>query len=264
MRLSRILLLSVIVTLCLAAFLGLAAVLAVRVNERLILTDLAISLFSLTCLGASLPRHRSRWRWATMGTFIASGLGLILSLGLIWDLLGFRPNELAVKAMGICITWSIALPAMSLLAMTRFSNAMRWIRLASLLLILLLATQVTVAIITELDSDLGGRIMAANAILASLGTLTLPILNKLYGSKNPTDAVSTKLEMEIICPRCRAHQTIAAGDSACSNCRLKFRLEIEEPRCPGCGYLLYQLTSPRCPECGREVPMAVGPADINA
>jgi DNA-directed RNA polymerase subunit RPC12/RpoP len=44
---------------------------------------------------------------------------------------------------------------------------------------------------------------------------------------------------------------VCVGDSKCGNCGLKFRIEIEEPRCARCGYLLWQLTERRCPECGQ-------------
>ncbi len=260
MRLSRILLLCVIVTLCLAAMLGLVAVLAVNVvNWRLIVTDLAISLFSLTCLGASIPRHRNAWRFCTPGTFITGSVGLVLSLVAIWDLVDYPFSSLLDRGWGLCLLWSIALPVMSLLAMTQFSNWVRWARRVTLTLIGVLAIQASLAIILRMGSDIGARVMIANAILATLGIVSLPILQKLYGTKNTPDPVSTKLEMEIICPRCASHQTITVGDSACGNCHLKFHLEIEEPRCAGCGYLLYKLTSSRCPECGRAIPMVQPP-----
>ena len=121
------------------------------------------------------------------------------------------------------------------------------------MLVALLAGEITAVILVEGNGDLFGRILAGTAILAGLGTVSLPILYRLYGEHNPTSPVSTELKMEMVCPRCGEGQTIPAGDSACGKCGLKFRLEIEEPRCPGCGYLLYQLTSRQCPECGRVV-----------
>jgi len=45
-------------------------------------------------------------------------------------------------------------------------------------------------------------------------------------------------------------QTVQSGHTRCAQCRLKFHIEIEEPRCPKCNYLLHMLTEPRCPECG--------------
>lgn len=253
MRWSRIFLLGVIGTLSLAALMGLAAVVSVRVNERLIGTDLIISLFSLTCLGASLPRHRGPWRWAAIGTYIVSAIGLVLTLLLIWDTFEYPASEPVARTAGIMATWAIALPAMLLLAMTRFANALWSVRIVTLVLIALLAGEITAAVLLELDEEIIGRIIAGNAILAALGTVSLPILYRLYGVHNPTTPVSTELKMEMVCPRCGERQTIPAGDSACKKCGLKFRLEIEEPRCPGCGYLLYKLESGQCPECGRAV-----------
>lgn len=255
MRWSRIFLLGVIGTLSLAALMGLAAVLSVEVNWRLIGTDLIISLFSLTCLGASMPRHRKPWHLAAMGTYISSAVGLVLILVLIWGNLDYQVEEPLGRAAGIMTTWAIALPAMALLAMTRFANALLWVRRATLALIALLATEITLVILFEGDGDIFGRIIAATAILAALGMVSLPILYRLYGEHNPTTPESTRLQMEMVCPRCGEGQTISAGDSACRKCKLKFRLEIEEPRCPGCGYLLYKLESGRCPECGREIVM---------
>lgn len=55
------------------------------------------------------------------------------------------------------------------------------------------------------------------------------------------------------CPRCAA--PIAARSNRevrCAGCRLRVRVEVEEPRCV-CGYLLYQLVGDTCPECGKAV-----------
>jgi hypothetical protein len=52
------------------------------------------------------------------------------------------------------------------------------------------------------------------------------------------------------CPRCRSNVTAGAKEARCGACDLRFRLEIIEERCTGCGYSLYGLTMDRCPECG--------------
>lgn len=55
------------------------------------------------------------------------------------------------------------------------------------------------------------------------------------------------------CPRCGGSVECASNrDARCESCRLKIRVEIEEPRC-ACGYLLYQLAGENCPECGRAI-----------
>lgn len=251
---TSVFLVGVIVTLSLAAIMGLAAVLSMRVNLRLVGTDLVISLFSLTCLAASYPRHTTHyWRLAVLGTYLTSAIGLVLSLLLIWEAHPRQLEETIGKGTLIVIVWSIALPAMSLLALTRFANALSFARSATLLLIAILAAEITVAVLLESDTNFLLRAIAATTILAALGTLSLPILHRLYGQRNPTKVESAPLRVQIVCPRCSHTQFIPAGEAACVQCQLGFKLEIEEPRCRGCGYLLYQLRSSECPECGRAV-----------
>lgn len=251
MNTSRFFLLSVIVTLCLAALMGLAAVLSMHVNWRLVATDLSVTVASLTCLAAALVRHRDKiWRWATPATYFASVFGLGVTLVLIWGDLPWRAEESLGKTMGVCIVWALGLSAAAHLATTCFRGGLAWVRRVVIGLVFVLAVQSSAAIVFEIDSDLGGRLLAANVILTSLGLVVLPILQRLYGVKSPTDPVSTRLEIEAICPRCSHKHMIPSGDSTCPVCALRFRLEIEEPKCARCGYLLYRLPGNRCPECG--------------
>ncbi|MCL2640156.1 MAG: hypothetical protein FWD53_04865 [Phycisphaerales bacterium] len=87
-------------------------------------------------------------------------------------------------------------------------------------------------------------------IFAIAGTIAISILNKFFGIKikNPVTYSSTTLYLQ--CPRCRTFQDLSEGESACLSCKLKFKIEVEEPVCPTCGYNLHMLTSSRCPECG--------------
>lgn len=62
----------------------------------------------------------------------------------------------------------------------------------------------------------------------------------------------TGIVINLTCPRCGRVQDMVTGAGMCADCRLKIRLEIEEPRCE-CGYLLFKLTGETCPECGRQV-----------
>jgi len=98
--------------------------------------------------------------------------------------------------------------------------------------------------------DLIGMFVVAIVFLAIAGTIAVFILNKFFGIKvkNPVTYSSTTLHLQ--CPRCRTFQDLSEGESACLSCKLKFKIEVEEPVCPKCGYNLHMLTSPRCPECG--------------
>lgn len=61
------------------------------------------------------------------------------------------------------------------------------------------------------------------------------------------------IEVDLTCPRCE-HPIHARSnrETRCEHCRLKVRVEVQEPRCD-CGYLLYQLESDTCPECGKPI-----------
>ena len=97
------------------------------------------------------------------------------------------------------------------------------------------------------------RSVAVTSIFASLGVVCLPVLYKIAGMKPPSETIAADVSLTVICPRCSLSQSLKAGESQCAGCRLKFVIEVEEPRCTKCGYLLYQLTEPRCPECGAPI-----------
>ncbi|MHA7811804.1 MAG: hypothetical protein ACX94C_00220 [Phycisphaerales bacterium] len=61
------------------------------------------------------------------------------------------------------------------------------------------------------------------------------------------------ITVDMTCPRCE-HPIEARSnrETRCEHCRLRVRVEVEEPRC-ACGYLLYQLESDTCPECGKPI-----------
>jgi hypothetical protein len=67
------------------------------------------------------------------------------------------------------------------------------------------------------------------------------------------ETVSSKVVIELTCPRCASPQLLRAGLSRCGQCGLRLEINVEEPVCL-CGYQLYQLTGEKCPECGREIP----------
>jgi predicted Zn-ribbon and HTH transcriptional regulator len=60
-------------------------------------------------------------------------------------------------------------------------------------------------------------------------------------------------EMSIVCPHCQTPATVAVGKSACGKCGLRFSIEVLEPHCEKCGYVLLMNASSRCPECGTAI-----------
>ncbi|MFW6060941.1 MAG: zinc ribbon domain-containing protein, partial [Phycisphaeraceae bacterium] len=233
---------------------------------RLILTTLSVGLFSITALGAAVVFERGRWRPVMLAAYAVSASGLLLYLYAIWlheRTSYYLPGELFAKAMFIMAVWAIALPHMGLLGLApRSAPLLRWVRRGAILAVVTLAAVFTRAILLnfERDEDLWLRAIGVLGILSGLGTLTVPILARVQRIDQTANTESTPLRLSLTCPRCLTTQEVDSGHARCATCRLKFHIEIEEPRCPACNYLLHMLTEPVCPECGRQL----GPEEVAA
>jgi hypothetical protein len=258
MKLHRLFLLILLGCLTLAALGGIASlVLPInwRFEEHVILTLLTIAFFSLTSLGASLVIERDRWRIPMISGLTLMGFGALLYLSQIWlswaNSSYFNHNDLIIKVnFGIGV-WVVALPVMGLLALPRFTGALVWLPRVTVLFVFSLAVFIIVAMIFEPDDDIWAPIAGVLSILAALGTFAVPIMAKVHKIDKLENVESTSLHFKLTCPRCLLEQTLATGHSRCGQCRLKFHVEIEEPRCSKCNYLLHNLTVARCPECGQ-------------
>ncbi len=100
------------------------------------------------------------------------------------------------------------------------------------------------------------RILAIAAIITAGTTIAAGAL-AFFAPKPGEDeqgTIASSIPIQISCPRCRATvDALSNKDSRCHICKLKVRIEIQEPRC-ACGYLLYKLNTDHCPECGKPVP----------
>jgi hypothetical protein len=86
--------------------------------------------------------------------------------------------------------------------------------------------------------------------LAVLGSVAVPVLARVARIDEKAAAVTVGRTVEAECPRCRLEQTLPDGHSLCRGCGLPIHIDITEPRCDRCGYLLHRLSRPQCPECG--------------
>ncbi len=101
------------------------------------------------------------------------------------------------------------------------------------------------------------RALGVAAIIAAGGTIGAGIV--WFFERRPEHEepglLGEGVPVETVCPRCRAMiRGRSNRECRCEGCRLKVRVEVEEPRC-SCGYLLYQLVGDTCPECGKAVPV---------
>lgn len=249
MRITRTLLIILLLAVTAAALFGIGSLMmAQSLNWRILGSMLSIGLFSMTAMGCAFVFEKGVSRVMMGLGLLISAAGVALYLWEIWTE-SLRSEELLIS---IAI-WAVALPVYGHVALTRFKNLFWLVRLGTLLMIILMAVVLTVVVWSNGGDDFIARLIASGMILTLLGVIATPVLHKIAGDKIRPEPETTKLELNIECPRCRTRQTLPQGESRCVRCRLRFNIDVEEPRCPGCGYLLYQLTSPRCPECGREV-----------
>ena len=99
---------------------------------------------------------------------------------------------------------------------------------------------------------------AENAFLASMvlsvaGVMAVLLVGRFITVKVPDVLSMVGETIHLQCPRCKKFQDLALGSAHCSGCRLRIAVEVEEPRCPKCGYNLHRLTRPICPECGEQI-----------
>jgi len=264
-------------SLSLAALFGIYGLLfsgGIDPEGRIIGTTLSIGLFSLTALGAAVVFERGRWRPVMLAAFVVSGIGALFYLYVIWLHEHLFPSrwfysEFIWKAMFVLAIGAIALPHMGLIALApREAAPLRWARRLSILCVAILTTLLISVIVLEPTSgvaeDIVFRLAGVFGILAALGTITVPILVRVQRIDKTMQTESTQLALQLTCPRCLKAQTVHSGHTRCVQCRLKFHIEIEEPRCPNCNYLLHMLTEPKCPECGRALGAEELPGDAAA
>lgn len=217
---------------------------------RAILSSLALlAAYVLALPSAVLAEHRARRASGNTGVMLCA-LALLMTLVCIWadgDSVWFA------KATAAAAFVAFSLAHTNLLVALRVAANLRWLLRSAWLAIWMLCALATLMVLYELAEEVWFRLLGAVAVLDVCATLALVIMMRLRGVQATEELESAERSVALRCPRCRTDQTVPVGASACHACGLKFRVEVEEPRCLGCGYLLWQLTTPRCPECGRAV-----------
>lgn len=253
---KRIFLTCLVVSVVSSAVLGIAAMVFQqnwRVQQRLIMTAVVTGLYSLGALAASIPFDRGHWRVASGAGIATLVIAFVLTVPVVW-LPQLEDSDAYGRFVGSIATIGGLLAHMSLISMARVSSRFRWLQLLTIVSSFLLATTIIGMIIVNPsypNSQLWATSIGLCVLLAACGSIVIPIAQVLNRIQTAEQVETVDLEMTIICPRCRLQQVVASGPCICAQCKLRFKIEIEEPRCEKCGYLLYQLTENRCPECGQ-------------
>lgn len=251
-----------IVSLGLAAGLGIMALLFPStpwLDGRIIGTTLLVGLFSLPALACTFVLSQRRAPALMWVGVIASLVALIGWLVVVWfeGVVLWQQLEQVIRWNVVPTTLAVACAHGGLLSILPIVNPVfRVVRSATIVLACAVAAiLIGASVLNAFDdaSEIFFLSLSVLSILLVFGTLATPILSMIEMFAGKTrETLPSRLRLSLTCPRCRSVQELAPGTSHCATCRLKFFIEVQEPRC-ACGYLLYHLASETCPECGRAV-----------
>ena len=140
-------------------------------------------------------------------------------------------------------------------------RVVRWVMVAINLFflvqleLLLIDDDILEEFIRFIGGDFYGRLIGALVILFVCGTVAIPLgylITRTRQHRSDQEGLSRRVSIPVDCPRCGQGCELHVGHSTCPQCKLCFRLKLDEPRCR-CGYLLYRVEAEACPECGRSI-----------
>jgi hypothetical protein len=166
-------------------FLGLTALVAIvsvlsgdfgELEIKILLTSLTISTASICSMGCAAfidKKKHVRIGLAGIGLSILAAILVIVGVWEVFD------SDTFWKTTGTVIVLAIAFPHAFLLLLPELERGLRWIQSVAVISIGVLALQIIVAILGEIDSEPYYQILAAVAIVVGLETLVIPILTRL-------------------------------------------------------------------------------------
>jgi hypothetical protein len=213
-----------------------------------VLGSVALAGYYVLAIPCEWLREHRRWRPLPELGLACCIVGLTLTLGCVWA--SRTPPGPFGKATAIAGILAFSISHCCLLARISLGPSRRWGVAAVAACIWAVAGTAIVMIVDDNSGEPLVRLLGALGVADACGTFALLILASLRQVQNVTQLTTTVAEIRVSCPRCGTDQVMESGPSACRSCGLKFRIEIEEPRCERCGYLLWRLAERRCPECG--------------
>ncbi len=202
-----------------------------------------------------------RMRWTLRVCALCTVISMAIYLSMIWfeRAINWRWEQIGWKTGTVFLIISIVLAHRMLLFPLRTPLLSAKIaKRCALISAILLGSVIIVGLVNDGFwnwEELVLRLMGITAIVTA-GTTIATGAFALFGPKPGEDEPGLlvgSIPVSICCPRCGNGLTIDSNrDGRCTGCRLKIRVEVEEPRC-ACGYLLYELAAAVCPECGSPV-----------
>ena len=254
---------------CISALLGVLAALAQSSETAQVLGGSVVINLTLVAMFLSMLLRdlgNSSLRWLLMVALILSVPAGLLWVTLIFTAgLGSGVEEVMARTgggltffvlwclySGYCFCFSIRETWFRALVWFLFASGTGFLLLLELLVIDERLVEGFVRLVF-VDDDVFFRLLVAQIVLFSAGSLALPVIHLIRKVLHGGDvALAERVMVTLDCPRCELRQELPVGGAWCARCRLEIRINVEEPRC-NCGFLLYRFTGDACPECGRPV-----------
>jgi hypothetical protein len=182
-----------IASLTISALLGVWVLLVGEIGDvesRILITTLSFGGFSVTGLAASVRLDRRRFVPVGVGGLIASGVALVLSLTAIWARIG--DSQVFFQLLGTSVVIAVALAYASLVLLVKPAHgAVAAVVAMTEIFAGVIAASIIGIIWADTDPpELMARGLGALAILAVLGTLVAPILNRVLRTSGDKGAPS--------------------------------------------------------------------------
>lgn len=190
-------------------------------------------------------------RWWTWAGLLAALSATFLAVGSIWQ--DWRGGGGGFEAI---VSISVLAAFWSLIRLVHVGRTARWLKAAVLALAWITTVAMDLMIVMDyqqMNADLLGRLATSAGILTGCGTLALLVLARLGRKAISPGEMPNITAITLVCPVCGKRATGDLGSCICRNCGMGFRVELREPRCKSCNYLLLMLRADRCPECGTPV-----------
>lgn len=224
---KRVLLCMVVSGLVLASLVGIYVLLFGtfgKTEEKILLTTLGISYFSVTALACAAAYEKGRYGLLAIPGIALSVAGFALFLPSIWA--EWLRSEPVDKTTIILAVLSFSFAHACLLSLVALERRVVWVYYVAVGAILALAAILSAMIV----HDQGGwmlRLAGAVAILDGCLTLCIPILHRLGGARAAPKMAETYQEIELVCPRCGQSGRYPIGTIKCRGCSLAIDIRIE-------------------------------------
>jgi hypothetical protein len=224
---KRLLLYLVVGTSVLAALVGIYVLLFGtfgKTEEKILLTTLSISYFSVTSLACAAAWEKGRHALLSVPGFFFSIAGFALFLPCVWA--EWFDSDPISKITIILAIFSFSFAQACLLSLVNLEGRAVWIFYAAVGAILTLAALVSVMIVYD---KAGWLLRAAGAVAILDGCLSLciPILHHLGGKSEVPTTTEVYRQIELVCPRCGQRDTYPIGSISCRRCSLAIEVRIE-------------------------------------